>query len=396
MKFLDVFAGIGGFRMGMEMAGHECVGYIENDKYARKSYEEVYDTDGEWSAWDVRDVEPGDLPEADCYTAGYPCQSFSIAGNRGGFRDTRGTLFFEIVRLAKERQPKYLLLENVRGLFSHDGGRTFATVLNSLHECGYEFIEWEMLNSKDFGVPQNRERVFIVGHFRGISGRQIFPIRKKTKGSIEEYQEEVTGNNRTSSKNKLMQIGNFKSHKSKIDNPEIGRVYDSKGLSPCLSTMQGGDREPTVAINKQDGEIKFREDRKANCIDKNYYKGLDNHSQRTGVIVASRGRENQDGEVRQNLEERGDGLTNSITSVQKDNYLKEVPKDGNSSEGNFQEDMRIRRLTPRECWRLQGFPDSAFEKAESVNSDSQLYRQAGNAVTVPVVYEIATKFKGGS
>jgi len=146
MKFVDLFAGIGGFRMGLEQAGHKCVGYVEKDKFARKSYEVIYDVENEWSANDIREVEPEELPEADLYTGGFPCQAFSIAGNRGGFEDTRGTLFFEILRLAKERQPEYLLLENVRGLLSHDGGKTFATIINSLHDCGYKFVQWQVLN----------------------------------------------------------------------------------------------------------------------------------------------------------------------------------------------------------------------------------------------------------
>ena len=143
MRFLDLFAGIGGFRLGMEVAGHEPVGWCEIDKFARKSYEEVHNTDGEWTARDVRKVKPEELPEADCYTAGFPCQSFSIAGKRGGFEDTKGTLFFEILRLAKERKPKYLLLENVKGLLSHDKGATFGTILKSLAELGYD-AEWQV------------------------------------------------------------------------------------------------------------------------------------------------------------------------------------------------------------------------------------------------------------
>ena len=122
MKFLDFFSGIGGFRLGMEMAGHECLGHCEIDKYANVSYVAMHNPkEGEWFADNIRNVEPGDLPEADCYCFGFPCQAFSIAGNRGGFEDTRGTLFFEVMRLAAVRKPKYLFAENVAGLLSHDG-----------------------------------------------------------------------------------------------------------------------------------------------------------------------------------------------------------------------------------------------------------------------------------
>src|SRR6056297_3592052 len=176
MRFIDFFSGIGGFRLGLERNGHECAGYVEIDKFARKSYEVMYNVKDEWTARDIRKVEPKDLPEAEIYTAGFPCQSFSIAGKRGGFEDTRGTLFFEIARLARERKPKIIFLENVKGLLNHDGGQTFSTILNTLEELGY-WWEYQVLNSKYFGVPQNRERVFIIGHFRGEPRPEVFPFR---------------------------------------------------------------------------------------------------------------------------------------------------------------------------------------------------------------------------
>jgi DNA (cytosine-5)-methyltransferase 1 len=169
MRFLDLFAGIGGFRTGMEMAGHQCVGYVEIDKYARKSYEAMYETEGEWTRHDITAVTDSEWRQlrgaVDIICGGFPCQAFSNAGNRRGFDDTRGTLFFEIARAAKQIQPPYLLLENVKGLLSHDKGRTFETILQTLDELGYD-AQWEVLNSKNFGVPQNRERVFIIGYLR--------------------------------------------------------------------------------------------------------------------------------------------------------------------------------------------------------------------------------------
>ena len=145
MKFIDFFSGIGGFRLGMEMAGHECVGHCEIDKYADKSYRSMHNVSkDEWYANDITRVSPGELPEADCYCGGFPCQSFSIAGKRGGFTDTRGTLFFEVMRLASERKPQCLFLENVKGLLSHDGGITFGTIIAAMGECGYD-AEWQVL-----------------------------------------------------------------------------------------------------------------------------------------------------------------------------------------------------------------------------------------------------------
>lgn len=176
MRFFDFFAGIGGFRLGMEMAGHECVGHCEIDKYANKSYTAMHHPkEDEVFFTDVRTIKPEHMPECECYCFGFPCQSFSIAGKRGGFADTRGTLFFEVMRLAKERHPKILFAENVKGLLNHDGGATFGTIIRTMDELGYD-VEWQLLNSKHFGVPQNRERVFIIGHFRGEPTEKVFPI----------------------------------------------------------------------------------------------------------------------------------------------------------------------------------------------------------------------------
>lgn len=166
IKFFDMFSGIGGFRSGLEaLDGFECVGYCEIDKYAKKAYEAIYDTEGELYFEDARTIDPKDLPHIDLIVGGFPCQSFSICGKRGGFEDARGTLFFEIARIAEVKRPKYLLLENVPGLLNHDSGRTFATILSTLDELGYD-VTWQVLNSKDYGVPQARRRVYIVGYNR--------------------------------------------------------------------------------------------------------------------------------------------------------------------------------------------------------------------------------------
>jgi DNA (cytosine-5)-methyltransferase 1 len=184
MKFLDLFSGIGGFRLGMEMNGHECVGHCEIDKYADKSYRAMHDVkENEYYANDIRGIIPSELPDFDCICGGFPCQSFSIAGKRGGFEDTRGTLFFEIARIIQERKPRLVFLENVAGLLSHDDGSTFETIIGTLDELGYD-VEWQVCNSKDFGVPQNRERVFIIGHIRGSCRRTVFPIKPKGGGTI--------------------------------------------------------------------------------------------------------------------------------------------------------------------------------------------------------------------
>ena len=169
MKFIDLFAGIGGIRSGLEKNGHECVAFCEIDKFARQSYKALYDTKGEKEFHDIAEVTDEEWREfrgeVDILCGGFPCQSFSHAGDRKGFDDTRGTLFFEIARATEQIKPRYILLENVKGLLYHDKGNTFATVLSTLHELGYD-VEWNVLNSKNFGVPQSRERVYIIGHSR--------------------------------------------------------------------------------------------------------------------------------------------------------------------------------------------------------------------------------------
>lgn len=173
IKYFDMFAGIGGFRSGLEaIGGFECVGYCEIDKYAKQAYEAMYDTGGELYFDDARKIVLEQLPDFDLLVGGFPCQSFSIAGARKGFDDTRGTLFFEIARIASVKKPKYLFLENVPGLLNHDSGKTFETIIHTLDELGYD-VCWQVLNSKNFGVSQSRNRVFIIGYLRGQCAGEV-------------------------------------------------------------------------------------------------------------------------------------------------------------------------------------------------------------------------------
>ena len=215
INFIDLFAGIGGFRNGLEKVSvwqtstgsdirpkgsssriasrntrkrqpfskshsFKCIYSNEWDKYARQIYKTHY---GECDERDIRTVSTGEIPDHDLLCAGFPCQSFSVAGKRAGFDDTRGTLFFEIARILTDKRPRYFLLENVKGLLSHEEGKTFQTIIGVLSDIGYR-VEWQILNSKHFGVPQNRERVFIVGHLGGEGGFQIFPIGESSQGNL--------------------------------------------------------------------------------------------------------------------------------------------------------------------------------------------------------------------
>lgn len=422
MKFIDLFAGIGGFRMGMERAGHECVGYVEIDKFARKSYEAIYDTEGEWTKHDITKVTDEEWHQfrggVDVLCGGFPCQAFSIAGKRRGFADeTRGTLFFEVARAAKEIQPSYLFLENVKGLLNHDKGRTFRTILSTLDECGYD-VEWQLCNSKNFGVPQNRERVIIIGHLRGASTREVFfdagQSGQTTSSNVIELAKEQP-------QVAVKQVGNISDSGSFGGNPQTGRVYDTEGLSPTLNTMTGGGREPKIIQRARGNNRGGIHDIAPTVSAKSYH---DNNMLAVPVITPDRINKRQNG---RRFKENGDPMF-TINTVDKHGILiREATKKGyaeatvgdsvnishpNSKtrrgrvgkgvantlqtgldQGVVSEDLRIRKLTPRECWRLQGFPDWAFDKAQEVNSNSQLYKQAGNSVTVPLMEFVANRLK---
>ena len=475
MKFIDFFAGIGGFRRGMELAGHECVGFCEFDKFATASYismhlltdeqrkaledipikkrqkeilKEEY-RNGEWYANDIRRVYAGDIPKADCWCFGFPCQDISVAGKQAGFQGSRSSLFFRVMyligQLKEEDKPTYLFIENVKNLLSVNGGWDFARLLIEMEQWGYD-AEWQVLNSKDFGVPQNRERCFIVGHLRGRGFAEVFPIE---------------GTDRENSAS-LKLFGCINGRNSQRE-----RVYDSGGLSPTISTVPGGNTEPKIAIpvltpgraEKRQNGRRFKDDGEPMFT----LTSQDRH----GVVIDPLGvlrnvRTEYGKEIRKDYESgkldisrheflaneiREDGIVNTLSTVQKDNQLAvkvaEVTKQGYSecrvgidtvnlsvpgsktrrgrvgkevantldtscNQGIFvqvseeltvyavwyekyQCYIAIRKLTPKECFRLQGWSDDYFEKAQFVNSDSQLYKQAGNGVTVTVIEAIARK-----
>ena len=277
LRFIDLFGGIGGFRLGIEKATNwKCVWYIDIDKHAVFVYNRKYGEN--YEPTDIRTIHENRIPEHDLICAGFPCQSFSFAGKRKGLEDTRGTLFYEICRIARFHKPQYLLLENVKGLLSSSERRDFKTILQSLWNLGYD-VEWQVLNSKDFGVAQSRERVYIVGHLGGFCGRQIFPLR------------------RVSSKAQIKKIGQF-------SNFNEDAVYDPGGL--CCTLLRGDSMVRSAPI----------------------------------IIV----------------------------------------------EGAMDR-TRLRKLTPTECERLQGFPEGWTEGL----SDLQRHNCLGNSVTVNVIEFIAKK-----
>lgn len=393
MKFLDLFAGIGGFRLGMESAGHECVGFCEIDKFARTSYKAIHDTTGEVEMHDITTVTDEFIRGIGCVDiicGGFPCQAFSIAGKRQGFNDTRGTLFFEIARFASILRPRYLFLENVKGLLNHEGGATFETILRALDELGYD-VEWHLFNSKDY-VPQNRERVFIIGHLRGERTRKVFPFGRDGATTNNEY--------------RIKKIGNIR----KMGKSQSGDVVSINGIAPtmCSTTTQKDPTKIAIPVLTADRLEKRQNGRRFKGDGEEMYTLT--AQDRRGVAIFQKPRGYNEGGSHEiaptlsanswhenNLLQMGGLYTNDSERFNRGILpgLSRTIKSSKADAAVF-DGMRIRKLTPRECWRLQGFPDWAFDKAAEVNSNSQLYKQAGNSVTVPVIADIAVRLDGDS
>ena len=376
LTFLDFFSGVGGFRHGLELAGMKCIGFCEKDKFARKSYEAMYDTKGEWFHDDITTIDPTRLPKADLWCAGSPCQNVSIAGKRAGLYGERSGLFFTFVELIKsqkeEDKPEWVLLENVKGLLSSGGGRDYLDYLSILDESGYD-LEWQVFNSKDYGVPQNRERIYTIGHLRRKGRRQVLPISRESSSHLKQL------------------VGGMQSY----------RVYDPSGIATTLVGEGGGLGAKTglYLIDQSLTGPKLTEE--ARCITARYTAGTTKRTAMNSGVLEVQPILTQGIKVRYGtkqgyqLAEVGDSVDLSYPSS-----LTRRARVGRGIAHNLScscqmgavvwngRVVKIRRLTPKECFRLQGFNDDLFEKAKAVNSDAQLYKQAGNGVTVPVVYAI--------
>lgn len=488
MRFVDFFAGIGGIRLGFEQAGHKCVGFCEFDKFARKSYKAMYDTTGEWESHDVRTIESYDIPSADIWTGGFPCQDVSVAGKQRGLQGERSGLFYEIIRLLEGRKeedrPEWIVLENVKNLLSIGNGFDFLRVLSEMAELGYD-VSWQLFNSKDYGVPQNRERVFVVGHLGKFGRREIFPIRP-TDGEnpceLKEITQGIADAQRIYDSNGLArtlkgesggQGGKTGLYAVKVLKPygstggtcglqitenetgiaapcaardykgisrnngnavicvgntnpsgrgQGGNVYSSDGISPTIAVAKGSPVRVTVPIRfryPERGEdsrakchvetievasaltAKHCGDQTADCsngvvcmsikgqklreqievtptIDTNCRNNLTRKQTCCAVLTPDREEKRQNG---RRMKAPGEP---SFTLTAQDRHGVAL----------FGENVRIRRLTPREVWRLQGFPDEYFDKAKAAGvSDTQLYKQSGNGVTVNVARAIGEKLK---
>jgi DNA (cytosine-5)-methyltransferase 1 len=341
IRYLDMFAGIGGFRAGLTRAGgFQCVGHCEIDKYADKSYRAIHEPTKEECYYpDARTLDPATLPDFDLLCGGFPCQSFSNAGKRKGFDDARGTLFFELARLAEARRPSYLLFENVPGLLSHDQGRTFTTILTTLHGLGYG-LEWMVLNSKDFGPPQSRRRVYIVGYLDPRCAGKILPV-PSTGGAP------------------LVQI---------LGGSQGSRVYDARGVARTLTAQSGGISGKTglyfVDENNPQKDVLYIKE----ATKKGYKAAFPGDSVNLAYATSNTRRGRVGHEIAHTLE----------TSC---------------AQGVVLRSGRIRRLMPRECLRLQGFAEDQIDRLLAVTSDAQAYKQAGNSVTVDVIEAIGKNLR---
>ena len=323
MKFLELCAGIGGFRQALENLNCECVGYSEIDKHAIKLYSAWYND--ECNFGDITKIEAEKLPDFELLVGGFPCQAFSVAGKRGGFNDTRGTIFFDFARIMKAKKPKFAIFENVKGLLNHDGGKTYETMLRTLDELGYD-AQWGILNTVFHGLPQNRERVYIVANLRERSSTKI--LFERGNDSADKVERTENGI-----------IGQFYNRKGKT-HQDLG-VISSEGHSPAL--LATTHKNPRIV--------------KIGDID-----GLNTQYSR---VYDSKG-------VSTTINAQGGGLG---------------AKTGLYSTGD-----KVRRLTPKECFRLQAFKDEMVELGYKLCiSDTQLYKMAGNAVSVPVVEWVAQR-----
>lgn len=395
MKFIDICSGIGGFRSALERHGHECVAFAEIDKFAKQSYKAIYDTENEEELDDITSVTDEHFRlyrgQVDIITGGFPCQTFSIAGNRRGFEDTRGTIFFHIARAIKEIQPSYVLLENVKGLLSHDKGRTYGTIVQALDELGY-FIEWGLFNSKYWGVPQNRERVYILVTRKDVwKETKLFKLLKQQTSVntrlVDILETDVDESYYLSEEKtrKLTLNEDLSGRLNHYDYRDVDSIHSVNKVSPTLNTMQGGDRQPKVAVI---GNTSNTHHNAHNVHDVN---GL------SPTIAARDYKGPKQIAIKEatkkgyTLAKHGDSVnyTYPTSKTRRGRVGKQIAQTiqaGEVNQGVVTNDIRIRKLTPLECWRLQGFTDEQFYKAKDDGvSNSQLYKQAGNAVTVNVV-----------
>lgn len=458
-KVFSTFTGIGGFELGIDEAWLQTepeaeypivVGYSEIDKYAISVYEHHFK--GVKNYGDITKIDAETLPDFDCLVGGFPCQSFSVAGKRGGFNDTRGTLFFDLARILRAKQPRLFVFENVKGLTNHDDGRTFKTIIATIDELGYD-CQWQLLNSKDFGVPQNRERIIIVGHLRGTARPQVFPIigadsQASTADAVRvgTLRTHKDGNGFREMKSGLAPTLPARARNDGSGQPVIltssPHYVDGKRVmktsvsdqAPTIRATQykSGDNQPKVlvpeatqkgyaeaevgdSINLVHPNSKTRRGRVGKGIANTIDTGMHQYTVQP-VITPDRLNKSQNG---RRFKDDGDPAF-TVTAQDRHGVLlsKTVRAGGRGSPHGSKQNWDsyevggvIRRLTPLECERLQGFPDNwtmygvvgkndimlkmpikaaipGTMEYSGLVSDTQRYKMCGNAVTTNVIQAV--------
>lgn len=388
MKFLELCAGIGGFRQALENLGCECVGYSEIDKHAIKLYSAWYND--ECNFGDITKIEAEKLPDFELLVGGFPCQAFSVAGKRGGFNDTRGTIFFDFARIMKAKKPKFAIFENVKGLLNHDGGKTYETMLRTLDELGYD-AQWGILNTRFHGLPQNRERVYIVANLRERSSTKIlFERGNGSADKVERTEQSIIGDESIApclmaseyKSPRIVKIGSIGGKPCQSD-----QVYSPSGVSVTLSAQNGGKGAMTglYKIGDIDG------------LNTQYSRVYDSEGVSTTINAQGGGLGAKTGLYKV-------GAIDGVFRLKQGNRVygvngkaRTICAEGGGYGGytglyTNSEQTKVRRLTPKECFRLQGFKDEMVELGYKLGiSDTQLYKMAGNAVSVPVVEWVAQR-----
>ena len=397
MKVLELFGGIGACTQALKRVGIdvEVADYVEIDKYAVASYNAINGTN-----FEPQDICTWDKNiEVDLIIHGSPCQDFSVAGKQAGGdvgSGTRSSLMYETIRIVGKLRPKYVIWENVKNLLSAKHRHNFDAYLETMKALGYTNY-YQVLNAKDYGIPQNRERVFTISILGG--GEFEFPLKQDLKIRLKDVLEEIVEEKFYLKDSQVLKIknSNFMQEAKRIQEKDVcdtllardwkdpkcvqigtldikgmdcvKRVYSDEGLSPTLTDMQGGNRQPKIIDTNFSRKREYTE----------YSPTIDTYSNKLKVqenivtAAAMRGRYNESG-TEQRIETSDREYANAITTVQKDSLVSD--------------NIRIRKLTPKECWRLMGFDDESFEKAAEVNSNTQLYKQAGNSIVVNVLEEI--------
>lgn len=407
MKVLSLFSGIGAFEKALDNLGKDCelVAFSEIDKYATKSYCAVHGANESLNLGDITKIDENTLPkDIDLITYGFPCQDISLAGKQKGLfnedgTQTRSGLFFDALRIIEATRPRVAIAENVKNLTGKKFKMQFEIVLKCLEAAGYNNY-WKVLNAKDYGIPQNRERVFIVSIRKDIDSStfefpQGFPLELRLKDVLESKVEEKFYISSS-------QLENLARNGNNNCNPS------GKGMNGKVHT---GDIAPTITTNKGEGpkitEPSFVNGDICKTVRASGHGSLDRHSRDMVAVgepsieevkrIVSATRKcdigvtvHENGDIRPyRLDAKKSGISemliNKDTNASNTITAGHMPKVYGDSTG-----FRIRKLTPKECWRLMGFDDTDFEKAEAVNSNAQLYKQAGNSIVVPVLEHIFT------